>query len=120
MGILIVLAACMQPLTPTHPPNTRPHPPNSRDALDAALATKQPGVVDALLEEFAARGALPAALAGRDAAGLIPLLRHLAKYVADPRHTATLAGVAARVVDMYSPVVATDARVGGSGAAFPF
>lgn len=50
-----------------------------RDALDAALATKQPGVVDALLEEVAARGGLHAALGGRDAARLLPLLRHLAR-----------------------------------------
>jgi hypothetical protein len=36
-------------------------------------------VVDALLEELAARGGLHAALAGRGAAGLLPLLRHLAR-----------------------------------------
>ncbi|KAI8472262.1 MAG: WD40-repeat-containing domain protein [Monoraphidium minutum] len=82
-----------------------------RDALDAALATKQPGVVDALLEEAAARGGLHAALAGRDAAGLLPLLRHLARYITDPRHAATLSGVAGRLLDLYTPVVATDARV---------
>ncbi|GBF88130.1 hypothetical protein Rsub_00842 [Raphidocelis subcapitata] len=82
-----------------------------RDALDAALATRQAGVVDALLEELAARGGLPAALSGRDAAGLLPLVRHLARHVANPRHAATLAGVAARVVDAYAPAVATDARL---------
>ena len=82
-----------------------------RAALDAAVAARQPGAVDALLEELAARGALDAALGGRayDAASLVPLLRHLARHVCDPRHAATLAGAAARVVDLYAPSVGADA-----------
>jgi U3 small nucleolar RNA-associated protein 15 len=36
-------------------------------------------VVDTVLEELAARGGMAAALGGRDAAGLLPLLRHCTK-----------------------------------------
>ncbi|KAF8055723.1 utp15 [Scenedesmus sp. PABB004] len=82
-----------------------------RDALDAALATARPDVVHSMLEELAARGGLHGALAGRPAAGLLPLLRHLARWIADPRHAASLAGVASRVVDIYAPVVHTNAEV---------
>jgi hypothetical protein len=64
-----------------------------------------------LLDELAARGGLHAALAGRDAASLLPLLRHLSKHITDPRHSASLSGVAARVLDLYAPVVHTDERV---------
>lgn len=94
--------------------------PSCRDALDAALATRRPDVVHAMLDELSARGGLHTALAGRDAAGLLPLLRHLAKYIADPRHSAALAGVAGQLLDIYAPVVHTHAQVrlpsgGGSG-----
>jgi len=82
-----------------------------RDALNAALATGRPGVVDAVFEELAARGALAAAVGGRDAATLIPLLKHLAKYITDPRHTAVLSGVVHRVLDTYATVVHADKQV---------
>jgi hypothetical protein len=42
-------------------------------------------VVASLLEELAARGGLAAGLGGRDAAGLAPLLRHVARYITEPR-----------------------------------
>lgn len=82
-----------------------------RDALDAALHTYRPDVVHSMLDELAARGGLHAALAGRDAASLLPLLRHLKKYITDPRHSSSLAGVAARVLDLYAPVVHTNEQV---------
>jgi U3 small nucleolar RNA-associated protein 15 len=81
------------------------------EALDAALASKRAAVVDALLEELAARGALGAALGGRDARSLEPLLRHLARHVPDPRRARLLAGVAHRVLDAYAGVVGADAAV---------
>jgi hypothetical protein len=67
--------------------------------------------VHSLLDELAARGGLQSALVGRDAASLLPLLRHLTKHITDPRHSASLSGVAARVLDVYAPVVHTDERV---------
>jgi hypothetical protein len=82
-----------------------------RDTLDSALSTQRPDVVHSLLDELAARGGLHSALAGRDAASLLPLLRHLTKHITDPRHSASLSGVAARVLDLYAPVVHTDERV---------
>lgn len=81
------------------------------EALDAALASKRAAVVDAVLEELAARGALGAALGGRDARSLEPLLRHLARHVPDPRRARLLAGVAHRVLDAYAGVVGADAAV---------
>ncbi|KAG2433548.1 hypothetical protein HYH02_012665 [Chlamydomonas schloesseri] len=78
-----------------------------RESLDAALATRQPEVVASVLEELAARGGLAGALGGRDAEGLLPLLRHLVKYIAEPRYTRLLAGMAHRLLDTYSGVVGT-------------
>lgn len=83
-----------------------------RDALDAALHTHRPDVIHSMLDELAARGGLHAALAGRDAASLLPLLRHLRKYITDPRHSSSLSGVAARILDLYAPVVHTNEQVG--------
>jgi len=81
------------------------------EALDAALASRRAAVADAVLEELAARGALGAALGGRDARGLEPLLRHLARHVSDPRRARLLAGVAHRVLDAYSGCVGADSGV---------
>ncbi|KXZ44237.1 hypothetical protein GPECTOR_70g467 [Gonium pectorale] len=82
-----------------------------REALDAALAARKPEVVASVLEELAARGGLPGAVGGRDAAGLGPLLRFLVRYIAEPRHTRLLTGVAHRLLDTYAPVVGTAPEV---------
>jgi U3 small nucleolar RNA-associated protein 15 len=82
-----------------------------RDALDAALSTRSPAVVAAVLDALAQRAALASALAGRDAAALTPLIRFLAKHVAHPRHTRLLASVATRVLDIYTAAVGADAGV---------
>ncbi len=76
-----------------------------RAALDAALASGRPEVVASVLGELAARAGLAPALGGRDAGGLAPLLGHLARHIADPRHTRLLAGVAHRLLDAYGSVV---------------
>jgi len=70
-----------------------------RDALDAALATGDPAVVDAVLVALAQRGALDAGLGGRPPESLVPLLRFLCKHIADPRFMATLVEVAGRTLD---------------------
>ena len=50
-----------------------------REALDRGLETRNPLVMAALLEALQERGALEKALAGRDAAGLEPVLQYLCK-----------------------------------------
>lgn len=82
-----------------------------RDALDAALASRSPAVVAAVLDALAQRGALLSALAGRDAASLTPLLHFLARHVAQPRHCRLLASVAARLLDIYTVAVGADPGV---------
>lgn len=82
-----------------------------REALDAALATKRPAVVCAVLEALGVRGAIGGALAGRDAPGLLPLLNFLARHVADPRYTPMLLGVTSRLLDIYTAAVGADAAV---------
>lgn len=77
-------------------PRPRVVPRRYREALDAALATRQPEVVASVLEELAARGGLAGAVGGRDAAGLLPLLKHLVRYIVEPRYTRLLGGVAHR------------------------
>ncbi|KAG2498088.1 hypothetical protein HYH03_003846 [Edaphochlamys debaryana] len=82
-----------------------------RDALDAALAVRQPEVVASVLEELAARGGLGPALGGRDAPSLLPLVKHLTKHVTEPRYTRLLAAVGHRLLDAYAPVVGACAEV---------
>lgn len=81
------------------------------DALDAALAGGRAEVVAAVLEEIARRGGLKTALAGRDAAGLEPVLRFVARHVANPRHSRQLAGVTARVLDIYGGEIGASTKV---------
>ena len=76
-----------------------------RAALDAGLATRQPGVVAALLEEMIARGALDVGLGGRDDVSLEPLMAFLIKYVSKPRFSKLLVRVCERVLSLYSPVL---------------
>lgn len=59
-------------------------------------------VVSALVEELTSRNALGAALSGRDASSLLPLVGHLAKHIADPRHTQTLCALSHRLLDAYA------------------
>ena len=65
----------------------------------------------AVLEEIARRGGLKTALAGRDAAGLEPVLRFVARHVANPRHSRQLAGVTARVLDIYGGEIGASTKV---------
>lgn len=81
------------------------------DALDAALAGGRAEVVAAVIEEIGRRGGLKTALAGRDAAGLGPVLRFIARHVANPRHSRQLAGVTARVLDIYGGEIGASKEV---------
>ncbi|KAK9905478.1 hypothetical protein WJX75_000621 [Coccomyxa subellipsoidea] len=82
-----------------------------RAALDAAVATEQVEVVANLLEELAARSGLSAALGGRDAQGLLPLLTHLVKHLSDPRHSDLFIGIANRILDIYAPALGVSEEV---------
>ncbi|GLC39732.1 hypothetical protein PLESTM_000933800 [Pleodorina starrii] len=82
-----------------------------RDALDSALSSRQPEVVASVLEELAARGGLGGALGGRDAEGLRGLLRHLVRYISEPRYTRLLSNVGQRLLDVYSGVVGSSPAV---------
>jgi hypothetical protein len=64
-----------------------------------------------MLEELASRAGLHAALAGRSPQQLLPLLQHLSRHVTDPRHSHVLAGVTARVLDLYATSVHSDSEV---------
>jgi len=82
-----------------------------REALDAALATRRPAVAAAVLDALVTRGALGGALAGRDAAALLPLLELLAGRCGDPRYAPLLLGVASRLLDIYTGAVGADSAV---------
>ncbi len=51
------------------------------------------------------------ALGGRDAEGLLPLLRFLVRNSANPRHASLCCGLAHRVLDAYAPVVGLSGAV---------
>ena len=51
------------------------------------------------------------ALTGRDAAGLVPVLRFVARHVANPRHSRQLAGLTARVLDIYGGEIGASSEV---------
>ncbi|KAL4517529.1 hypothetical protein Ndes2437B_g06758 [Nannochloris sp. 'desiccata'] len=73
-----------------------------KEALDSALSSRRPEVVSGVVEELVTRGALSAALSGRDAEGLLPVVDHMAKYIRDPRHTQMLCAVGHRLLDAYT------------------
>ena len=81
------------------------------EALDAALAGGRAEVVAAVIEEIGRRGGLRTALTGRDAAGLVPVLRFVARHVANPRHSRQLAGLTARVLDIYGGEIGASSEV---------
>jgi U3 small nucleolar RNA-associated protein 15 len=59
-------------------------------------------VVSGVVEELVTRGALSAALSGRDAEALLPVVEHMVKYVTDPRHTQMLCALGHRLLDAYT------------------
>ena len=75
------------------------------DALDAALETRQPPTVAAVLEELGRRpSGLTIALSNRDEESLEPVLAFTARYIARPRYSALLIGVTNQVLDIYGDV----------------
>jgi U3 small nucleolar RNA-associated protein 15 len=76
-----------------------------REALDQALATRNPAVVVSLLEELENRQGLSIALSGRDEAGLEPILAMLVRHVAHPRYASLLTRVTALLLQLYAGVI---------------
>ena len=79
----------------------------TESSCPTGLATRQPGVVAALLEEMVARGALDQALGGRDDVSLEPLMAFLIKYVSKPRYSKLLVRVCERILALYAKVLGT-------------
>ena len=62
-------------------------------------------MVASVLEELAQRRGLGAALGGRDAAGLLPLLSFLIRFVSHPRHMRLVIDISNRILDTYASAV---------------
>jgi U3 small nucleolar RNA-associated protein 15 len=75
------------------------------EALDAALAGRSVKVAASVLEELIARDGLRAALAGRDALGLRPVLSLVSKRVNDAAYAPLLTRVAETIIDVYADVL---------------
>ena len=86
-----------------------------KNALDAALATREPATVAGVLEELQQRGrqALETALAGRDESELESLLSFCARYVAHPIFAPTLIPVCSHLVSCYASVLGESIAVDG-------
>jgi U3 small nucleolar RNA-associated protein 15 len=78
-----------------------------RAALDAALETKEPATVAAVLEELQQRGqsALETALSGRDETSLEPLLAFITRFISHPRFAGLLIPICETLLKIYSSVV---------------
>eukprot|EP00884_Botryococcus_braunii_P021255 jgi/Botrbrau1/7813/Bobra.0159s0241.1 len=82
-----------------------------RDALDFALQHHPADVVAALFEELSIRAGLDAALGGRDADALLPVLDFVVKHIDDPHYMRQLIGVSHWLLDLYSPALGTCPQV---------
>ena len=76
-----------------------------QQALDAALATRNPVVIITVIEELCRRSGLTIALSGRDDVSLEPLLSFATRYINHPRYTSIIAQMAHRVLDLYGGVL---------------
>lgn len=74
------------------------------DALDEALATRQPPSVFAVLEELGRRRGLAIALSNRDEESLEPILSFTVRYIARPQFSSLLIGIAHILCDIYGNV----------------
>lgn len=74
-------------------------------ALDAALNTKSPLAVIAVLEELSRRTGLTIALSGRDEESLVPLLAFSARYISNPKYSKLITSVVHKILDMYAGIL---------------
>lgn len=75
------------------------------DALDAALASRDPQAIAGILEELGRRRGLLSALSSRDEETLEPLLAFTTSFITKPRYTPLLVGVANQLCEIYSNVI---------------
>lgn len=71
-------------------------------SLDAALDTKNPSIVLAVIDELTIRGALVVAISGRDYVGLCPLLEFIEKNLRRSSFTKKLVFLLNIIIDMYA------------------
>jgi U3 small nucleolar RNA-associated protein 15 len=81
------------------------------EALDAALETKAPPVIIAVMEELRQRDALVAACGARDDQEVMPLLAFVGQYVTHPRYASFLLDIAGMLLDLYGPVLGQSASI---------
>lgn len=75
------------------------------EALDAALACRNPTVVVTVLEELVHRDGLLKAISGRDECTLEPLLSFLSRYTINPRYSVLLVDICRIVFELYQSVI---------------
>jgi len=75
------------------------------DALDEALASRDPRSIIAVLEELGRRRGLVIALSNRDEESLEPLLAFTATFISNPKYTPLLTGVANQLCEIYANVL---------------
>ena len=80
------------------------------DALDEALATKEPRVVVSVLQELQHRDGVDIALRARDEEELEPIMLFLIRYMTNPRYARELLRTANHVLNLYAH------QLGRSGA----
>ena len=72
------------------------------DALDAALATKEPRIVVSVLQELQHRDGVDIALRSRDEEELEPIMLFLIRYMTNPRYSRELLRTANHVLNLYA------------------
>lgn len=86
------------------------------DALDAVLHTNDPAPVFALINELMHRDGLHIALNARNEVALMPILKFLHRFIADPTFNTLTCNVLNVIMEMYQPAlgqsVAIDAMFG--------
>lgn len=75
------------------------------EALDQALATKQPEAVSVVIEELAKRRGLERALSNRDEQELEPIVSFTLRYITQPKYASTLIHVCHKLCDIYGSVL---------------
>ena len=81
------------------------------DALDQALASKQPEAVYVVLEELAKRRGLERALSNRDEQELEPIVSFTLRYITQPKYAQLLLNVCNKLCDIYGSVLGQSSLV---------
>lgn len=74
---------------------------NYREALNAALQSKQVVVIVSLFEEFIRRKSVNTAISGLNEVTIQPLLNFLTRYIIDPKYSKTLVVISNFVLGKY-------------------